>query len=155
MSILAQFNLDTKSCTFEVNCESQSPEIQIGFVSNLMPVKFKDLKFGFTACKGDQIVCEHSFPTEGISYVETDQKYLIAKQIDVSYKDRINLSVWAENNGIQYQGSTEFHVPEPKKPFNSWLWKNNRWVAPAAYPDDDSVFYTWDENIRRWIPITD
>lgn len=35
------------------------------------------------------------------------------------------------------------------KPFDSWKWKFNNWVAPKEYPQDGQVYY-WDENILNW-----
>jgi hypothetical protein len=42
---------------------------------------------------------------------------------------------------------------QPEAPFPSWVWTEDHWEAPVAYPitnpTDDDPIYEWDEDRRR------
>lgn len=48
---------------------------------------------------------------------------------------------WDETNG--------FRSP---KPYPSWVWDTNAWVAPVAMPTDGNV-YRWNEGTQAWEDI--
>lgn len=43
----------------------------------------------------------------------------------------------------------------PPKPYESWVWLNNDWVAPVEQPLDSGFVYVWNEELVQWdsIPV--
>lgn len=37
-----------------------------------------------------------------------------------------------------------------KKPFDSWVLFEGKWVAPIKYPTDGKI-YLWNEEVKNWI----
>lgn len=40
-------------------------------------------------------------------------------------------------------------ITKPEQPYKSWIWKDNQWNAPVAYPDADKD-YIWNEEKLNW-----
>lgn len=42
----------------------------------------------------------------------------------------------------------------PPKPFQSWILdKNNNWVSPVPYPEDQESRHNWDEESLTWVEV--
>lgn len=54
--------------------------------------------------------------------------------------------------GFTYDETRDAFIPP--KPFESWLLDEEtcRWEAPVPYPEDDSVMYSWNEELVDWEP---
>ena len=57
--------------------------------------------------------------------------------------------------GIGYTYDETLDAFIPPKPYNSWLLDEEtcQWKAPVDYPKDDKR-YSWDEDTKSWIEIT-
>lgn len=55
--------------------------------------------------------------------------------------------------GHRYDEALDAFIPP--KPFESWILNEDscQWEAPVAYPEDDSVMYLWNEELKDWEPI--
>ena len=65
---------------------------------------------------------------------------------------RLNGTPFRKNYaGIGYTYDTDRDAFIPPKPYASWVLDENicSWVAPIAYPDDNS-FYIWNETTVSW-----
>lgn len=71
--------------------------------------------------------------------------------IQTSYNSKIRNTFAA----IGYEYLPDKDIFRSPKPFNSWIWSDEKlkWEAPIPYPDD-TLMYQWDENIRDWEAIT-
>lgn len=154
MSVLASCHLPNDSWTFDAQPESPSPDIQIGFASDHLPVQFENLSFGFTVSVNGLETSTKSYPPEGLRYIATDQQYITNDRITFSPDDEVVLEVWAENAGKRYEGQTTFTIPRPEQPYPSWTWANGYWQPPTPYPDDD-VFYQWNEEQQAWVEVAE
>lgn len=151
MSVLASLDIAKGSWNFVCNPESLRPTIEIGFCEGDGPVKmFDNLSFGFDVFVDDEKECGFSYPPSGITYIATDQTYLVFEQIAVASDDEVVLKVWAENGGIRFEGETSFEIPRPEKPFPSWSWDGVFWQPPTPYPSDGKR-YRWDEESGSWV----
>lgn len=58
---------------------------------------------------------------------------------------------WVEipvNAGIGYSYDGLYFMPP--KPYGSWVYENNKWVAPVPYPND-GLNYAWNESQLSWV----
>lgn len=149
MSVLAYLDVSNGEWKFEANPESGFPVVEIGFVENGGPVSsFYGLSFGFSVFANGKSNYEISYPTDGTEYEATDQKYISSDTLSLSPDDNVTMKVWAENAGSRYEGSVDFVVPRPEKPYASWVWEEGQWVAPLPKPEG---FYGWDEESGQWV----
>lgn len=150
MSILASCHLPDGSWTFDVQPESPSPDIEVGFTSDVTPVEFDGLTFGFTVSVDDTLKLTGSYPPDGVRYVATDQQYISSDRVDLAADDEATVIVWMVNAGERHEASTTFTVPRPEQPFPSWTWQDGAWVPPVLYPDDGN-YYVWNEDAGDWV----
>jgi hypothetical protein len=142
--------LDNKnsSWTVEIDNESTSPEIQIGFVGFN---QFLDLFFGWEASKGDVVVGSASYPEEGIEYIFTDQDYISSNVLHLNPDDEVVFKVWAKNNELYSETVFNFIAPRPPQPYPSWSWDSEQgWTAPVPRPEGEDVYF-WDEKNQQWV----
>lgn len=117
MSVLAVLDLSDKSWSFDVDPESPSPDVQIGFTYARGPVeKFDNLSFGFDLSVEGEVVLARSYPEGDAVYQATDQTYLSTDRAFLSVEDEVVFSVWAVNDGISVAGELVFTVPVPPEP---------------------------------------
>lgn len=138
----ATLDFSTGTWSFEVESFDSELDIYIGFTSDVSPVKFDNLFFGWAV--GEDF---DSYPKKGIRYLSTDQPYVEVGRSNVMYDAVANVSVWAENAGIRYEGDVAF-VPIPAQPYPSWVYKESGWEPPIPYPGED---FGWDENNLSWV----
>lgn len=152
MSILASCHLPDGTWAFNVQPESPSPDIEIGFTCDHLPVEFDNLSFGLKVFANGLEAFTKSYPPEGVRYVSTDQKYISNDRVDLAADDVVVLDVWMVNAGERHEASTTFTVPRPEQPFPSWTWQGGMWVAPVLYPEDGGM-YAWDEESLSWATV--
>jgi hypothetical protein len=114
---------------------------------------FNNLKFGFTLKLNDIIIQSISEPSEGITYISSDQDYLKSIPINVIYNREYVIDLWVENDGKRYEKSHYITTPKPEQPFNSWTWNEQYeyWEAPIAKPENQPT-YVWSEDSKMWVP---
>lgn len=152
MSVLASCHIVDGDWSFDVQAESSSPNIEVGFTADVVPVKFDGLMFGFTLYVAGAPRLTKAYPPEGVAYVATDQQYMSSDRVDLAPDDEATLAVWMENAGQRSEASTTFVVPRPPQPYPSWIWENGAWTAPVLYPDDGD-YYVWDEDAGDWSAV--
>lgn len=152
MSVLASCYLPNGAWSFDVRPESPSPEIEIGFTCDQLPVEFDNLSFGLKVFANGMEAFTKSYPPEGVRYVSTDQQYMTNDRVDLAADDEVVLDVWMVNAGERHEASTTFTVPRPEQPFPLWTWEDGAWTPPVPYPDDNK-FYTWDEDEQNWATV--
>ena len=150
MSILAKLNLADGDWTFDVQPESPSPDIEVGFRDGDGPAVFDGLAFGLTVSVGGEDVYTAVYPPEGVTYRQTDQAYISNDRVTLASDDVATLSVWAENAGVRYDSDITFTVPRPAQPFPSWEWVDGSWQPPTPYPNEGE--WVWDEKTTSWVP---
>lgn len=148
MSILAKLNLADGQWTTNVQPESPSPDVEIGFHHNGSRAEFDNLAFGFTVTVDGDEKYVASYPPAGAKYISSDQRYISNDRVTLLYDDEATLSIWAENAGQRYEHSVDFVVPRPEQPYPSWVWNGEWWDPPVPYPDEG--FYVWDEEAQEW-----
>lgn len=153
MSVLASCHLPDGTWVFNIQPETPSPNIEIGFSCDQLPVTFDNLSFGFTISKDGATLADKSYPREGVRYVSTDQQYISNDRVDLAADDEVTLEVWMVNAGARFEATTLLIVPRPPQPFPSWVWDEG-WSAPVPYPDDSEV-YVWDEDSLSWVEVDD
>jgi hypothetical protein len=89
-----------------------------------------------------------SYPSNGISLLNSDQFLLFSANIVLIPDDVVRLSVTINN----LSSSAVFAVPRPAKPYPSWSWIDGQWTPPAPYPNDGGR-YSWDESSLGWGPV--
>ena len=150
MSILASLNLADGVWTFDVQPESPSPDVEVGFRDGNNRAVFDGLTFGVTVTVAGQRKLDVIYPPAGVKYVATDQQWLTSDRVHLVADDVATLDVWAVNAGVRHEGSTTFTVPRPAQPYLSWVWDDGRWQPPVPYPDDGD--FEWDEDAAGWVP---
>lgn len=123
----------------------------IGFTDKAPIVTFKNLSFGFELKEDGNIRQYGQFPKPGVKYVQTDQEYLIAVQLETVTTHTYELFLWAENDATRIEKTFTIEIPKPDKPFDSWLWNQEEltWNAPIEKPDNEN-YYTWNEEEQSW-----
>lgn len=147
MSVLAKCKFSNSEWEFDIQPESNQPLLEVGFEKT----KFKNLSFGYTVLKNNQIILQKAYPKPGVKYVSTDQKYIVAERLNLKSDEEAMIAFWAENDNQRYEDSITFTVPRPEKPYESWVWnESGYWEAPVPYPEDDKE-YSWNEENQEWI----
>jgi len=152
MSIQAKCDFIESKWEFDINIDSRFLVLEIGFKQK----KFDNLSFGFRTFIGENLVLEKSYPEQGITYVETDQKYLIAEQLELQPEDEVKIDFFANNSGIEYDDFITFTIPRPEQPYESWIWNDSKreWEAPKPRPTSpisfEESFFIWNEEILDW-----
>ena len=153
MSVLASCHLPDGTWNFNVQPESPSPDIEIGFTCDQLPVEFDGLSFGLKVFANGLEVFTKSYPTEGVRYVSTDQQYMTDDRVNLAADDVVVLDVWMVNAGERHEASTTFTIPRPPQPYPSWMWDGTGWQPPVPMPEFDPenlVYYAWDEDGQIW-----
>jgi hypothetical protein len=101
--------------TFE-NLSNSYADLYIGFTDIEPIVKFKNLKVKYELKKNENIIQSNSFPPPNIKYVQSDQEYLINERFYLEGNTTYELYLWAENDGMSFEKTTEFTTPEVISP---------------------------------------
>ena len=148
--IYATDNFETQNWNMNVeDLASDYADLFIGFTDNSPVVEFKDLKFKFELRKEDSIKQYGVYPPAGLTYVNSDQQYLVVERLFLESEKTYTLWLWAENDKNVFEKEFEFTTPRPQKPHESWIWSGSEWEAPVPYPQDGN-FYLWDEDNLVW-----
>ena len=125
-------------------------EVFFKFTSGASFVNFVDLKFGHTLYLDGNVISISSFPPLNISYVNTDQEYLVCQQISyLKPGNTYNLYLWSENNKVRSENTFPLQIPVPEQPYPSWQWDGQSWIAPVPYPSSED--YDWNEQTQNWV----
>lgn len=155
--IIATDNFKTKNWQVEFeDLAATFADLMIGFTDQAPVIQFDNLKFSFKLTENGKTVSGKSYPPAGVKYVQTDQPYLAVERLKLKPETDYVLDLWAENAGEQFEKQFEFSTPRPSQPFDSWTWNSEDkvWQAPTPRPNDGKS-YTWDENSRSWIEVTE
>ncbi len=128
---------------------SHYADLCIGFTDQKPIVNFINLKFGYTLSSDDTEIKTQSYPPAGVTYLQTDQEYIVSDRLMFEPETAYSLFLWAENDGNRYEYTYNFITPIPVQPFPSWIWNGEFWEAPVPYPQDDK-FYHWNEDTQSW-----
>jgi len=81
----------------------------------------------------------------GVDFLTKLTGWAIWKQTSYNGSFRKNFA------GIQYTYDEDRDAFIPKKPFNSWILKEDTciWEAPISIPENDNT-YTWNEQTLSW-----
>jgi hypothetical protein len=125
--------------------------LYIGFTNEEEIVDLRNIRFGFELKQGENIKQYGVFPPSNIKYIKTNQKYIVVVALRTIPKETYELYLWSENNNTLTEETFVFTIPQPKKPFSSWVWKEQKmnWEAPIPYPDDNKE-YIWNEAEQEW-----
>ena len=150
--ILIKYNRQTQSFEF-TDDDLLSTYCDLVAVLDLRgeTISFDDLRFGFTAKDGDNIISERTYPPDGVKYICSDQEVLETFRLEWQADMVIDIDVWQEQTTGRVEGSHQVTVPRPPQPYPSWTWNSETlsWDAPIPYPDDGKV-YEWNEAEQRW-----
>lgn len=150
-NLIAKNNFITQTWNvLEDNLNPYYTDLSIGFTNNESVVIFVNLNFGFTLSSNDGILETQSYPPDGLTYIQTDQEYLVIHRINFQPEKNYSLFLWVENNGIRSEYTYNFVTPRPAQPYPSWIWNGTTWESPVNYPEDGKI-YTWDEDTISWV----
>ena len=124
-------------------------DLFIGFDLQNTDSKFRNLQFGFEVKLENNIISYGNFPSFGVKYITTDQKYLTSNRINYSPDKDIEIKIWRINNGIHSETKIVFKSPIPDKPYESWIWDGEVWTSPIPYPEDGKEYH-WNEEGLKW-----
>lgn len=153
------FDLNTNLWSYDVSDidgYSESIDFYFSFKSDEDSyVEFDNLRFGYFITLDNNQIVNEEYPKGNVSYINSDQEYLEVSRVDGFRQNRTyQIEFWVENSGNRFFESAEFSIPLPPKPFNSWVWDDEKieWIAPIAYPEDDQA-YSWNEELQSWILV--
>jgi hypothetical protein len=151
--ITATYNISTQEFDFVREEEFIYPgitELRFAFVSSQEITIFQNLNFGYSIVQeGKGAIKAERFPEVGVKYEQADNSPLHSTKFELEKQTTYGLQVWVENNGIITDANHDIAVDKPKKPYDSWSWNGNTWVAPIPAPEDCDR--TWDEKNKKWV----
>jgi hypothetical protein len=128
---------------------SHYADLFIGFTEEEPIATFDGLKFGFRLSLDGETIEEKQYPPKGVTYIQTDQSYIINHRLKFKPETEYTLYLWAENRKTEINYTTTFTTPKPPQPYPSWIWDGENWNAPTPYPEDGKD-YEWDEENKEW-----
>jgi hypothetical protein len=113
MNIHLTYDLDLDTWVDDVTGDGFWVDISVGFTAaGTQPVMFEDLRFGWTLTVNGEPLEPASFPPAGVTYVMTDQPYVVVKRTICEPGDSCLLEVWAHETGVDTTHTVTFTVPE-------------------------------------------
>jgi len=110
--IIAKDHFETSN--WEVIFQNIHPyyaDLYIGFTNEGPVIEFKDLKFKYELKLNGDVVQSNSFPPENTKYVNTDQDYVVSERLVLEAGNTYELYLWAENDGVSFEKTTQFTTP--------------------------------------------
>jgi hypothetical protein len=113
------------------------------------------VKFGISVSNKEGVVAETSWPPEGAKWETTDKTPITNMHLDLVADTDYVITTWASINDTsdRITGTFDYKKPKPEKPYPSWTWDGNTWVAPTPSPATEDTFYKWDEASTSWVKI--
>lgn len=158
--IKLECNLETGTWTIDKSMLSFNDNaIKISFVNNAgagAKVIFNNLSFLFRISKDGFTIIEKTYPSSGIKYIETNDKYMICESVDLIPGNQYDLYVESTNDGQTYIETTILNVPYPEKLYTSWTWNetNRTYEPPVQYPQNSEYLWMWQENDNKWVKLS-
>jgi hypothetical protein len=144
------YNLDTQECVLTLDDIAPSyADLRFCF-NKLSASPFKNLKFKFELKQAGNIKQYGVYPPAGVSYVSTDQDFLLSEPLNLIPDKEYELYLWMEHDGVSAETTEVFTSPKPPQPFPSWTWENDMWNPPVERPDN-AIAYSWDEDTLAWV----
>ena len=119
-------------------------------------VEIPDIHFGVRLIKDAKVIKEHLFPSPGVKYVSSDQKYLECVRLAWTPNESYTIQILVkEFDGPEWTESNIFTTPTPLKPYPSWAWNDTAkaWDSPKPPPIGEVSSYGWDEANLSWDKI--
>jgi len=146
---------------FEWNISDFDPadtetQLLLGFKKDLDSnyIKFNNLKFGYVLKEEGIEIDSQEYPPSGMWYVSTDQEFVESVVLPVSPEKNYTLFIWVNESDNYVEKEISFYKPRYPKPFESWIWQKDEWVAPTPHPDDGNI-YVWEEDKLAWVLYDD
>jgi len=105
--------------------------------------------FGFEIKNGENVIADKSYPPEGVTYIQSDQRIIQVERVKWQPEMELVVRVWLNMSGQYFEQSFNVSVPIPAQPYPSWTWDGSRWNAPIPMPEEGS--YAWDEDTLSWV----
>jgi hypothetical protein len=137
----------------ENNIEPYNNDLCFCFLNNDSVVLFNNFQFGFELKENENIKQYGIFPKPNVKYKQSDQKILEIIRLIAPPNKTYDFSIWVENDGKRVEKTFILNIPQPKQPFDSWVWNEDTclWDAPIPYPSDNKE-YIWNEVQQEWTP---
>lgn len=150
--IRMSFNLDNNTWLIQkVLIEPGNNIFNLILNSNNGFSDFNNFSCGFELDQGTTKILSKNYPLPGYRYQYVEQEILDAEIVELKYNHRYIINCWLDNNNQRYETLSEFVVPAPPKPFETWVWQDDKWIPPIPYPGNDQVVYQWSESEQIWI----
>jgi hypothetical protein len=152
------FDIGTQSFIKEEDLEENySLNFYFGFRDNgNLPVYLNNANFGYVLLDQNIEIEKNDNPLNGLVLISTDQNFIFNKKFEnlVPLKE-YSLIFWSENSNIRKEETFTFILPQPEKPFESWIYNDDLhiWEAPIPRPEGDQI-YIWSEKDKKWIKKT-
>jgi hypothetical protein len=141
---------DLINCQWNINIDYRGNnivDVLFSFENNLK--NFVDLEFSIKVQYLSTTETVINWPANNKKYIQTDQQVLESTRLLLDYGKEYTLIFSAKNNNDEITKEIQLTVPLPKKPFQSWIWKNSKWQPPLDYPSDGQS-YQWIEDLQNW-----
>jgi hypothetical protein len=162
MSIVrATFDIINKTWSLtEVSPAVNYIDLQFNWISNSEETSINNFKFGYILTDGNTTITEGIYPTVGnLEFAKNTP--LITNRILMSSNTEFLLDVWSEYESVRIDARLVFSTPRPLKPYESWTWNGETWVAPIPMPeigpqkaDGSWDSYVWSEKQQKWFLMT-
>ncbi len=88
--------------------------------------------------------------------------YLVEQDLVLDIDDTFKLIITGKNGELEAVHESFFSINKPTKPYPSWVWDGNEWIAPVGpgkphvpdeVPHGSSLkdVYNWDESLGKWV----
>lgn len=148
-----QINFDTKDFSIESKFDVLPVKWQVSVYGVKGIICFNNLEILLTVLDSSQkIIFEKNYPShdDGQVYESADQGVLETASLPLEADQTYTIKTKVAESGNTYISEKEIVAPRPEKPYESWIWNGEEYVAPKQMPKDRKDYY-WDESIRSWV----
>jgi hypothetical protein len=133
-------NIDNSEWSVAVSGEGSWIDLFIGFSSNQEVTVFDNLSFYYEISINNDSFDKKIYPPEGVSYVQTDQPYIVTDRVvGIRPDDVLSLTVHARNANIDYEETVMIMIPRPPQPESDCVWDDaaKAWDCPEVIEDGE------------------
>lgn len=147
-NISAKFNFVKKEWIIENHLSrSDNSTLEISVESDNEHTNIKNMQIGYRIESDSETISSGLFPPHGVRYELVSKYPIIIEPIDLEMDKSYKCSVYLIDQDKTYEKSMDFVGPKPSRPYPSWIWQHNAWVAPVPKPDGPHL---WNEESRVW-----
>lgn len=145
--ISAKFNFVKKEWVIENRLSDPLSSLEISVESDNEHTNIKNMQLGYRIESDNETISSGLFPPAGVRYESVSKYPIIIEPMNLEMDKTYKCLVYLINEDKTYEQSMDFVGSRPSRPYPSWIWQHNVWVAPIPKPDGP---YLWNEDSRVW-----